>query len=372
MWSWGPAGRLVEALVQKRTRRSTIADVAREAGVSKAAVSFAFNTPERLSTDTVTRIREIATGLDYRPDPVARMLAHRRTWSIGLLTPQGLDFIFTNPYFGEFSAGVATAAEAAGMSLQFISPLHGSLSRAIDRASVDGIIAVGLGVDHPEIDQIRRSHLPYVLIDSTALPDEPAIHVDDEGGARAAASHLLDLGHRTFLVLGIEPPEAASGADPAWVTARRLTGYRAAAADVGLAIEDESVVLGPASMDGGATAFRHAWERGLRPTAVLAMSDAMAIGALQAARELGLRVPAELSIVGFDDLDLAGYTDPPLTSVHQPIRDKGAEAVRIVLDGGRHGDALAPTQRHFTTHLVVRGSSAQAPHPRQEVVDDGT
>ncbi|MBI2763025.1 MAG: LacI family DNA-binding transcriptional regulator [Chloroflexi bacterium] len=357
--------------MQKKTPRSTIADVAREAGVSKAAVSFAFNTPERLSTDTVTRIREIATGLDYRPDPVARMLAHRRTWTIGLLTPQGLDFIFTNPYFGEFSAGVATAAEAAGMSIQFISPLHGSLSRAIDRASVDGIIAVGLGVDHPEIDQIRRSRLPYVLIDSTALPDEPAIYVDDEGGARAAAAHLIELGHRSFVILGIEPPEAGSGTDPAWVSARRLSGYRSAAAEVGLDISDESVVTGPASMEGGAAALHRAWERGLRPTAVLAMSDAMAIGAMRAVREIGLRVPEDVSVVGFDDLDVAQYTNPPLTSVHQPNRAKGAEAVRIVLDGGRHGDPLASAQHHFTTHLVVRGSTASAPQLRQEVVDDG-
>lgn len=361
----------MEALLQKTTRRSTIADVARVAGVSKAAVSFAFNTPERLNTDTVARIREIASDLDYRPDPVARMLAHRKTWTIGLLTPQGLDVIFTNPYFGEFSAGIATAAEDAGMSIQFISPLHGSLARAVDRASVDGIIAVGLGADHPEIAKIRRSSLPYVLIDSTAHPDEPAIYVDDESGASAAATHLIELGHRSFVVIGIEPPEAREGVDPAWVTARRLSGYRAAAEAAGITIDDAAVVMGPASMEGGIAAFHQAWDRGLRPTAVLAMSDAMAIGVLRAARELDLEVPADLSVVGFDDLDVAQYTDPPLTTIHQPNREKGAEAVRIVLDGGRTSDPLRPIQHQFMTHLVVRGSTASAPHPRQEVVDDG-
>lgn len=362
--------RLVEALVEQAARRATIADVARAAGVSKAAVSFAFNTPERLRTDTVTRIRGIAAGLDYRPDPVARMLAQRRTWTIGILTPQGLDVIFTNPYFGEFSAGVATAAEAAGMAIQFISPLHGSLARAVDRASVDGIIAVGLGAEHPEISQIRRSGMPYVLVDSTALPDEPAIHVDDEGGAQAAGAHLVALGHRSFVVIGIEPPQAGAATDPAWVTSRRLRGYRAAAAEAGVAIQDNAVVMGPASMEGGIAAFHQAWERGLRPTAVLAMSDAMAIGALRAARELGLRVPSDLSIVGFDDLDLAQYTDPPLTTVSQPNRQKGEEAVRLVLGGGRERDPLEPAEHHFATHLVVRGSTAPAPRTRQEVADD--
>jgi alanine racemase len=343
------------------TRRVTIADVARVAGVSKAAVSFAFNTPERLSPETVTRIREVAASLDYRPDPVARMLAQRRTWTIGILTPQGLDVIFTNPYFGEFAAGVATAAEAAGLAIQFISPLHGSLTRAVDRASVDGIIAAGLGVDHPEIGQIRRSGLPFVLVDSTALPDEPAILVDDEGGGYAAGAHLVQLGHRAFVVLGIEPPLAAAANDPAWVTARRLRGYRAAAAEAGITIDDAAVVLGPASMQGGIAAFRRAWAAGQRPTAVLAMSDAMAIGALRAARELGLRVPEDLSIVGFDDVDLVQYTDPPLTTVHQPIREKGEEAVRLLLDGrgtlGPAGSGL----HHLATNLVIRGSTAPAP-----------
>ena len=370
--------------MEQATRRTTIADVARVAGVSKAAVSFAFNTPERLSSETVSRIREIATSLDYRPDPVARMLAQRRTWTIGILTPQGLDVIFTNPYFGEFTAGVATAAEAAGMAIQFISPLHGSLARAADRASVDGIIAVGLGADHPEVGQIRRSGIPFVLVDSTALPDEPAIEVDDEGGARLAAEHLVGLGHRAILIIGIEPPyaattdpSAANGApasaptDPGGVTERRLNGYRPVLAAAGIHLADAAIVVGPASMEGGTDAFRRAWAQGARPTAVLAMSDAMAIGAMRAAREVGLRVPADVSIVGYDDVDVAQFTDPPLTTVHQPIRRKGEEAVRLLLAGGRNRIEGASEQRHLETRLVLRGSTARAPRGREGVVDDG-
>jgi DNA-binding LacI/PurR family transcriptional regulator len=360
----------LEELVEQATRRTTIADVARAAGVSKAAVSFAFNTPERLSADTVSRIREIATTLEYRPDPVARMLAQRRTWTIGILTPQGLDVIFTNPYFGAFSAGVAKAAEEAGMAIQFISPLHGSLTRAVDRASVDGIITVGLGADHPEVGQIRRSGIPFVVVDSTALPDEPAVEVDDEGGARSAAEHLVGLGHRAFLIIGIEPPLATTVLEPAGVTASRLRGYRGVIEAAGIDLPETSIEVGPASMEGGIEAFRRAWAAGARPTAVLAMSDAMAIGALRAARDLGLRVPGDLSIVGYDDVDIAQYTDPPLTTVHQPIRRKGEEAVRLLLAGGRHHDEGSSEQRHLATRLVVRGSTARVPG-REEVVDDG-
>ena len=358
-------------LVEQATRRSKIADVARAAGVSKAAVSFAFNAPERLSAGTVSRIKQVASTLDYRPDPVARMLAHRKTSAIGILTPQGLDVIFTNPYFGEFSAGVAVAAEEAGLAIQFISPLHGSLARAVDRASVDGIIAVGLGATHPEVGQIRRSGMPFVLVDSTALPDEPGVEIDDEGGARQAAQHLVELGHRDLLVIGIEPPSAADGVEPDGVTERRLRGYRAGAASGGVALSSDHVVVAPASMEGGIDAFARAWAAGARPTAVLAMSDAMAIGALRAARDLGLRVPDDLSIVGYDDVDVAQYTDPPLTTVHQPIRRKGMEAVRLLLAGGGRRDEVRSEQRHFSTRLVVRGSTARAPHGRKEVVDDG-
>jgi alanine racemase len=355
--------------VEQATRRATIADVARAAGVSKAAVSFAFNAPERLSAGTVERIRDVAATLAYRPDPVARMLAHRRTWTLGLLTPQGLDVIFTNPYFGEFSAGVAEAAETAGLALQFISPLHGSLSRAVDRASVDGIIAVGLGADHPEVGRIRASGMPFVLVDSAAHPDEPGIAVDDEGGAWLAAEHVIGLGHRDILVLGIEPPEMADAPDVLGVTASRLRGYQAAAAAAGFDLRAEDMVSGPASMQGGIDGFGRAWAAGRRPTAVLAMSDALAIGALRAARDRGLHVPDDLSIVGFDDLDVAQYTDPPLTSVHQPIRRKGAEAVRLLLSGGP-GDGL-PSQLRLATHLVVRGSTARLARGREEVVQNG-
>lgn len=356
--------------MEQATRRNTITDVARAAGVSKAAVSFAFNAPDRLSPATVERIREVAQTLSYRPDPVARMLAHRKTWTLGLLTPQALDVIFTNPYFGEFSAGVATAAESAGLAIQFISPLHGSLSRAVDRASVDGIIAVGLGAGHPEVGQIRRSGMPYVLVDSTALPDDPGVGIDDEAGARLAAEHVIGLGHRRILVMGIEPPEASEAPDALGVTMSRLRGYQAAAVAAGFELPAAAMVTGPASMEGGIEGFATAWAAGARPTAVLAMSDAMAIGALRAARDLHLRVPDDLSIVGFDDLDVAQYTDPPLTTVHQPIRRKGAEAVRLLLSGPSR-DGAGGRQLRLETTLVVRGSTAPASRGREEVVQDG-
>jgi len=356
-----------EAMEERGSRRARIADVAREAGVSKTAVSFAFNSPDRLSPETASRILVVADSLGYRPHPVARMLSQRQTLTIGVLVPQALSVIFSNPFFGAFSEGVALAAEEFGYGIHFISPLHGSLARAMGRATVDGVVAVGLGSDHPEVEQIRAAGVPLVMVDSTAMPDLPSIGIDDEGGARAAAEHLLGLGHRSFLVVGVEPPSPGATHAPEGVTARRMRGYVTALAAKGVDLPDHAVVVGPASIEGGIAAMRRAIEDGLRPTAVLAMSDAMAIGVLRAARELGLRVPADLSVVGFDDIDISQHTDPPLTTVHQPIREKGETAVRVLLSVVERRD-LRPEQVRLATRLLVRGSTGPAPQRRQEVV----
>ena len=353
--------------MEQRTSRPRIADVAREAGVSKTAVSFAFNNPDRLAPETATRIRAVADELGYRPHPVARMLSQRQTLTIGVLTPQALSVIFSNPFFGAFSEGVALVAEEFGYGLYFISPLHGSLARAMSRATVDGVVAIGLSDDHPEVEQIRRAGLPMVLVDSTALPEHGSIEIDDVGGARAAAEHLIGLGHRDVLVIGVEPPAPAVGLDPDGVMGRRLRGYRDAFAAVDVVLPVEGLIIGPATIDGGMAAMQRAWEDGLRPTAVLAMSDVMAIGAMRALRELGQRVPQDVSVVGFDDIDLAPHVDPPLTTVHQPIRRKGEEAVRLLLTVVERRDHARPEHRRLETRLIVRGSTGPVPPQREEV-----
>jgi DNA-binding LacI/PurR family transcriptional regulator len=278
-----------------------------------------------------------------------------------------LSVMFSNPFFGEFSEGVASAAEESGYGLHLISPVQGSLARAVGRATVDGVVAIGLSGDHPEVEQVRAAGLPIVLVDSTALPELASIDVDDEGGARAAAEHLVALGHREFLIIGVEPPVPAPTLDPEGVPNRRLRGYRAALADAGIDLPETSVVVGPARIAGGSAAFDRAWEDGLRPTAVLCMSDAMAIGALRAAREQRLAVPGQISIVGFDDIDLAQYTDPPLTTVHQPIRRKGEEAVRLLLSVIEGREPARSEHRRLETRLVIRGSTGPVPQTRQEV-----
>ena len=355
--------------MEPRTQRPRIADVAREAGVSKTAVSFAFNSPDRLAPETAVRIREIALQLGYTPHPVARMLTQRQTMTIGVLTPQALSVIFSNPFFGAFSEGVALVAEEYGYGLHFISPLHGSLIRAMTRATVDGVVAIGLADGHPEVGA-----------------DPPGRPADRPGRlARAARARLGRDRRRGWRAgrCGVHrqprpPGRARAGrraAGTRWTRSRRRHqppparlpgGVRA----VGVEIPDDRVVVGPASIDGGIAATTGAWADGLRPTAILAMSDAMAIGAMRALRDLRLDIPGDVSVVGFDDIDLAPHVDPPLTTVHQPIRRKGEEAVRALLTVIERRGQSKPEHRRLETRLIIRGSTGPVPMDRREVAGE--
>jgi alanine racemase len=354
-------------LATTRTHRPRIADVAREAGVSKTAVSFAFNNPDRLSPETAERIRGVAESLGYQPHPVARMLAQQRTSTLGVLTPQPLSVVLENPFFSLFSSGAALAAGRLGYSLQLISPFHGSLARAVARATIDGVIVVGLWADHPEVEQIHQAGLPMVLVDSSALPHHSSVMVDDEGGARVAAEHLAGLGHRDVLVIAIEPPQPAGLGDTDGIVGQRLRGYRAGLQSAGVVLADEAVIASPVTIDGGRAALMQAWEDGLRPTGVLAMGDVMAIGALQAARDLRIEVPRMMSIVGFDDIEFAAYTDPPLTTVHQPVRRKGELAVEILVAEIEDEAPDRPVHSCLEARLIPRASSGPAPSNTREV-----
>ena len=353
-------------MAEPPTVRARIADVAREAGVSKAAVSFAFNSPQRLRPETADRIKQVATALRYRPHPVARMLTAGSTATIGILSPQALSQAFANPFFPLFAEGVATVTEDHGFGLLFISPLHGSLERAMARATVDGVIIIGLDRHHPEVESIRRAGLPTVLVDAPAWPEHGAIEVDDTSGALAAARHLLELGHRDLLILTMHPSEAQE--DSGSVMGRRMRGYRMALAEFDVKVDPDRIRLAPATFEGGELAFRRAWEDGLRPTGVLSMSDAAAAGVLQAARHLGQSVPHDVSVVGFDDLPLTQLTDPPLTTVHQPVRRKGEEAAQMLLSSIDGTRSAIGEHRVLETRLVVRRSTAPVATGRQEVI----
>jgi len=339
---------------------ATIGDVARRAGVSRTAVSFAFNKPEQLAEETLQRILDVAYELGYYPNPAARSLNTGRTGILGVLIPECAAIVYANPFTLDFLKGVGRVSDRHGLTMLLVSPLQGSLTHAMNNVPVDGFITLGLGVGRREVELLHRRKVPFVVVDALAPQGVSSVEVDDVGGATAAAAYLLDAGHRRVLILAL-PARRGDEDDPIAtgrydVPHRRLRGYARAFEARGLAFPTapEGLVSAESTIEGGARALRPALRSPSPPTAILAMSDALAMGALRAAREAGLRVPDDLSVVGFDDVEQAALTNPPLTTVHQPVVEKGRQAAELLVRG--LGGAIEPGHRVFPTSLVVRDS----------------
>ena len=336
--------------------RPRIDDVARRAGVSKTAVSFAFNQPEHLNAATRERILAAATELGYRPSPIARRLAHRRTDQIGLVVPQSTHDIFANPFLPELVRGIGDVCDAEGIAVVIVPPVSGSIARAVDAALVDGLILLGIVTTHPDLAAVRRTGTPLVGLDTEMLDGNDVIGIDDVDGARRAAEHVRTLGHRDVAVVLIAEHPDSPLDERSGISARRLKGIRDGFAGLeGLRLR---VLSTPVSEEGGRAAFAALQADGDLPTAVIAMSDVTAIGVMAAALDAGLRVPEDLSIVGFDDIPAASWTSPRLTTVHQPIREKGRRAAHRLISAIRSGSEHQPVVELLPTRLVVRGSSA--------------
>jgi DNA-binding LacI/PurR family transcriptional regulator len=346
--------------------RPRIDDVARRAGVSKTAVSFAFNQPENLNAATRDRILAAATELGYRPSPIARRLARRRTDQIGLVVPQSTHDIFANPFLPELVRGIGDVCDAEGIAVVIVPPVGGSIARAADAALVDGLILLGLVPNHPDLGEVRRSGTPLVGLDIDEATDFDVIGIDDRYGAEQAGRHLASLGHRDVAVILIAEHPDSPVDEQHGMSARRLAGLRsglglppgAAAGDGDGGRARLRVLSSPVSEDGGRAAFAALTGDGVAPTAVMAMSDVTAIGVMAAAIDAGLTIPADLSIVGFDDVPAASWTTPRLTTVHQPIREKGRRAAHRLIDAIRSGTDHRPVVEVLPTRLVVRGSTA--------------
>lgn len=347
-----------------RSPRPRIDDVAERAGVSKTAVSFAFNQPENLNPATRDRILQVAAELGYRPSPIARRLTARRTDQIGLVVPQSTHDVFANPFYAELLRGIGDVCDPEGISVVIVPPVHGSIGRAVSQALVDGMILVGLAPNHPELAAIRRAGMPLVALDVDSWDGVDIIGIDDAGGGEAAARHLAELGHTEVatILISAHPDTAVDQLEG--ISARRLSGIRAglgipAGADSNGEVRVR-ILAAPVSEEGGHLAFEEL-AAGSLPTAVITMSDVVAIGLLAAAREAGVGVPDELSVIGYDDIPAAGWSEPALTTVHQPIRDKGRRAARRLITLLRADAPGGPFTETLPTHLVVRGSTAPPP-----------
>jgi len=334
--------------------RPKIKDIAEKAGVSKTAVSFAFNNPSRLSEATVHQILKIAEEMGYTPDPVARSMSTGKTGTIGLLLPQPIPEIIRNPFMPEFIEGIGEVCTEASLSLMLVPPLKGSIQRAIVNAAVDGFLTLGLEEYKATMVVLRQRGVPFVTVDSDPIEGAPAVNIDDEAGACSAMRHVLQAGHRQITILAIRSGKLGHYQEYAGTLRHRVDGYQAALAECGLAIDGHNVRLleCPSTEKGGEAGFQAIWKNRRHPTAIVAMSDIIAIGVIKAAQAEGVRVPEELSVVGFDDIPQASLIRPALTTVSQPLNRKGSLAAGLLvrmING--HSD---PVHHLLPTELVVR------------------
>lgn len=329
--------------------RVTIGDVARAAGVSIPTVSKVINNRDGVAPATMLRVQEVVARLGFETSLVARSLRSTRTNVIGILVPE------FEPFSTELLRGISSAATGTGYELLAYAGLVTGASqpgwerRSLSRLSgtlIDGAIVV------TPTTALSSSSIPVVAIDPHTGPEGHAtVDTDNAGGARSAVEHLVALGHRRIAHIHGRADLASAQL--------REAGYRQALAEAGIRVDEDLVRAGDYQEDQATAVAHELLTIPSRPTAVFAANDSSAFGVLHAAAQLGLRVPEDLSVVGFDDVPQASTTTPPLTTVAQPLAELGAAAVDMLLAMLR-GEP-GPDHVRMTTDLRVRRSTGPAP-----------
>jgi DNA-binding LacI/PurR family transcriptional regulator len=343
------------------SRPATLADVARMAGVVAMTASRAINQSGYVSAEVRQRVSEAVKKLNYRPNMVARQLRVRHLNAIGILLPD-----IANPFSTELVDGVKQVFDEAGYTT-FIATTRGSIHQeraglqAFADHRVDGLIVATRGTKMGDevLRDIARRGIPTVTIGRPVkLTSVDCVTANHWQGAFDAVTHLISIGHRNIGFVGISPEDRLS--------LRRYKGYAAALEQAGLEIRDEYTVGPPnapafATQEDGFAGMLSLAKLRLPPSAIFARNDFTAIGAMRAAHTLGMRVPDDVAIAGFDNIPLAAFTTPPLTTVAQPIIEQGAAAARFLLDRITATKSRASKKISMECKLIVRGSTVAEP-----------
>jgi LacI family transcriptional regulator len=331
---------------------ANIQDVAELAGVSITTVSHVINATRYVSDELEQRVRTAMVTLDYQPNRLARSLRCGETHTIGMIIPDNV-----NPFFAEVARGIEDAGFANGYTV-VLGNSDGNLDRELLYVNellakqVDGIVFVAAGLSSERIAEIQKVHVPVVIIDRK-LEQIPttvdSVLLDNEFGGFQATQHLITLNHRRIACI-TGPSDLTPSAD-------RITGYCKALANAGIHIDDTLITRGNFQYESGHTATLHLLDLPDPPSAIFVCNDLMAMGAISAVFTKGKRVPDDVSIVGFDDVLLAAFTNPPLTTIAQPKYEIGELAANLLLE--RIGGSTAEAQHLIQTpYLIVRESTA--------------
>jgi DNA-binding LacI/PurR family transcriptional regulator len=346
--------------------RMTVKTLAAAVGVSPATISNAYNRPDQLSAELRERILATAKEVGYPgPDAAGRTLRMGRAEAVGVLLSERLSYAFSDPFAVEFLTGLSEVVEEHGISIVLM-PLSARTNgsppnadgldlTAVRNANIDALAIISLPTDHPAAMVARARGIRLVTTDISGDPESSWVAIDDFAAGAMVGEHLAGLGHRDVAVL-VETNQ------PAGSPGRRLAedqlgflDYAARVAGLRRAIAGQVMIIsgGHNSIESGATVTSWLLDHGEDPTAIVGLSDVLALGALQALASRGLSVPAEVSVCGFDDVPAAQAAN--LTTVHQPIREKGQHVGRLLLD-----PESQPRQVLLPITLVTRATTGPA------------
>jgi len=329
---------------------ATIYDIAKHVGVSAGTVSRALSRPEKVLPATRKRIEQAAAALGYVPNTVARTLKTQRSSKILVTVPD-----IANPFFAQILQGAEEAAQAADYAVLLGDTQHQPdreerYAQMLPRNEADGLIVLGHRLPPTAQEIVRQLGATAPVVNGSEFDPAlgiPSVHIDNAAAARTAMEHLYGLGHERIAVVG-GPPD-----NP--LHQQRLEGARIAARARGR-LRQLTIVPGDFSVESGYAAAKQLLGQAAAPTAAFCFSDQMALGMLAACRDLGIRVPEDFSIVGFDDLASSRYLNPPLTTISQPMREIGMRAVKLLLAIIEGVDV--PHQQTLDFSLMLRGSTA--------------
>ncbi|MCB9422629.1 MAG: LacI family DNA-binding transcriptional regulator [Ardenticatenaceae bacterium] len=335
---------------------ATLKDIARKVGVSVTTVSRGLAGYSDVAAETRDRIMAVAAELGYSPNVTAQRLQKQRTDMLGFIMPT-FGPRFSDPFFSEFIAGIGN--EAAAHNYDLLVSTHAPDSegernaylRAVKKGWVDGLIVVRTREDDARIQLLCEHQFPFVAFGRTSdALDFPYVDEDSAAGMRLLVQHFIDLGHERIAF--ISPPSGLM------FGRYRLQGFYETMQANGLAVQPEWIVLGDMTQRGGAEAMESLLALQPRPTAVIGGNDLMAIGAINRIQQEGLQVGQDIAVGGFDDIPLAAYMSPPLTTIHQPIYEIGKATCAMLIEviNGR-----VPQNPHtlLTPTLIVRASSGK-------------
>ncbi|MCU0485710.1 MAG: LacI family transcriptional regulator [Anaerolineales bacterium] len=327
----------------------TLEEIAKIAGASRSTVSRVINNDPNVAEETRQRVQQVIRQFNFQPNRAARRLAGGRTRIIGLVIPTGISSVFSDPYFPNLIRGISSTCHESDYSVMLwlaeAEYERLTIDQVLHNGFVDGMIISSMPLDDSIVTSLIRSGLPFVSVGrSLTNPSINYVDVENRRGALEAVMHLIRQKRRRIATI-TGPLNTIAGVD-------RRDGYLEALRIRGIPADPALIVEGNFSEDEGYNAMKQLLS--LHPDAVFAASDSMALGAMRALREAGIKIPDEIALVGFDDLPFAAHTQPPLTTIRQPIQRTGSLAAETLMDILEHPDEAYARHIILPVELIIR------------------